>query len=188
VMRLWEQSDALFTQVEATSKGICHRDCHPNNLFPMDQATDQAFTIAIDWEFVGIDCLGHDIGTLLCSPTSRLEHTLDQAKLLVEPIFNAYLTGLAEAGWAGNEDQVRLTYVTRLGCEALRIIDVTCLGIDSPHFRTVFETFFMKSFEAICSHWAQAQSFHLAYADEALRLAKRLSTSRFHVGATVSRE
>jgi hypothetical protein len=186
LLNLWAQSDALFTQVEATAKGICHRDCHPNNLFPMGQATEQGFTIAIDWENVGIDCLGHDIGTLLCSPTSRLEHTLDQAKLLVEPIFDAYMTGLFEAGWAGNEDQVRLTYLTRLGCEAFRIIYVTSQATENPRVLALLETFLMKPFEAICTHWAQAQGFHLAYAEEALRLANRLRTRSFPAGAKFS--
>jgi hypothetical protein len=131
----WNESDALFAQVEATTKGICHLDCHPKNLFPMASSTPQAFTIAIDWASVGVGCYGIDIGHLLGSPLTWLEISLDQASRLVEPIYGAYLSGLKQAGWTGNEKQVRLAYLTRLGCEANKMTAFVLAMADDPQFR-----------------------------------------------------
>jgi hypothetical protein len=35
-------------------------------------------------------------------------------------VFNAYLADLVDTGWTGSQGQVRLTYLTRIACEAIR--------------------------------------------------------------------
>jgi hypothetical protein len=170
----WNASEALFAQVEATSKGICHLDCHPKNLFPMASSTPHAFTIAIDWASVGVGCLGIDIGHLLGSPLTWLEISLDQASRLVEPIFEAYLGGLKQAGWTGNERQVKLAYLTRLGCEANRMTAFVLALVDNPQFRAWGEQSVGHSAEEICDRWGDALPFLLSQTDRALELASEL--------------
>jgi hypothetical protein len=173
LLALWEQSDMLFGKVDATSRCVCHADCHPKNLFPMGDSTGKTFTIGIDWELVGIGCLGLDIGHLLASPIGWLELPLEQAAVLVEGIFEAYIVGLREAGWAGNEEQVRLAYLARLGCEAMRRIRVVLAMADRPEVRDMVEQFLKHPTEEILDRWAEGQRFYLDYSDKALQLAKR---------------
>jgi hypothetical protein len=171
--QLWEASDELFAAVEATPKGVCHLDCHPRNLFPMDDPVHGTFTIAIDWASVGIDCLGADIGALLASPLKWLDLSPDEAEALVAPIFAAYLRGLVDAGWSGNEDRVRLTYFTCLGSEVNRIAAIIAGVIDEPGLRARLESAAERPIDELFERWGEAQHFFLAYSEEALQLARK---------------
>jgi hypothetical protein len=173
LLKLWEQSDTLFAKIDATSRCVCHADCHPKNLFPMGDSTGQTFTIGIDWELVGIGCLGLDIGHLLASPIKWLELSLDQAAVLVDAIYEAYLQGLQEAGWVGDEDRVRLSYLTSLGCEAMRVVSIVLAMADRPEIRDMVEQFFKHPTPEILDRWADGQQFYLDCSDKALQLAQR---------------
>jgi hypothetical protein len=175
LLQLWDVSDELFRQVEQTAKGVCHLDCHPKNLFPIYDAEAGSFTVAIDWAWVGIDCLGADVGLLLASPLKWLELSLEEAAALVEPMFEAYMSGLAEAGWSGNEDRVRLTYLACLGTgEAIRITGLLSSAVTHPEFHTMVERLLMVSADEVYTRWGEAQRFFLTYHNEALRLARSL--------------
>lgn len=173
LVHLWAASDAWFAAVEATPKGMCHLDCHPRNLFPMDAPVHGTFTIAIDWASVGIDCLGADIGALLASPIKWLDLSPDEAEALVAPVFAAYLRGLVDAGWPGDEERVRLTYFTCLGSEINRIVAIIAGVVDEPGLRALIESAAERPIDEIFERWGEAQGFFLAYSDEALRLARR---------------
>jgi len=175
LLALWQSSDELFTKVEESCKCLCHRDYHPKNLFPMPDTGAGSYTIAIDWGQAGIEYLGADIGLLLGSPIKWMELSLDQAAALIEPIFDAYLDGLAEAGWSGNEDAVRLTYLTCLGTgEASRVAWLTSLMIDHPERNAGIERSLQRPIEQIFDRWVEAFRFFLAHHDRALQLARRL--------------
>jgi hypothetical protein len=175
LLQLWEEHDELLMKVEATYKGICHGDCHPKNLFPMTDTGAGTFTIAFDWTSVGIENLGCDIGMLLGSPVKWLELSLDEAAALVDPIFDAYVTGLAEAGWSGNEEQVRLTYLTCLGMgEATSIASICTWAAESSENQAILERLLMAPAEQVFERWQEALRFYLRYHNEALRLASRL--------------
>jgi hypothetical protein len=175
LLHFWEEHDELLSKVEATYKGVCHGDCHPKNLFPMADTGAGSYTIAFDWAYVGIENLGSDIGMLLGSPIRWLELSLDEAVVLVDPIFDAYVSGLAEAGWSGNEEQVRLTYLTCLGTgEVTNVTWIVALAADSAEFQALLEKLWMVPVEQIFERFAEALSFYLACHDEALRLARRL--------------
>ena len=154
--RLWQDSDKLLRKVEQTSQSLCHRDYHAKNLFPMVDTDGGSLTIAVDWAEVGIEYLGSDIGMLLGSAIKWLELSLDEAAALVEPIFDAYLRGLAEAGWSGNEDHVRLTYFTCLGMgEAIRILGIAAIVADHPDFHANFEQLMLLPVEQVFERWGK---------------------------------
>jgi hypothetical protein len=163
-----------LAQAERNSKGVCHRDCHPKNLFPMREPDGASYTIAIDWTKIGIDCLGLDIGHLIASPILWQEHTPEEAEALVEPVFAAYVTGLAEAGWAGNPEEVRFTFLTRLTCNAVNCVGVVSGVIATPPWGQTLERLVGFPIEELCARWGQGLSFYFACRDEAQRLAKQL--------------
>ena len=175
LLQLWQDSDELLRKVEETSKSLCHRDYHSKNLFPIPDTGAGSFTIALDWANVGVEYLGADIGLLLASAIKWLELSLDEAEALVEPIFDAYLVGLAEAGWSGNEEQVRLTYLTCLGMgEAIRTIGIAAIAVDHPDSHASFEQLMLRPVEQIFERWEETLRFFLTYKDRALQLARGL--------------
>ena len=177
--QLWLDGEELLTKVEATSKCLCHRDYHAKNLFPLPDTGAGRYTIAVDWAQTGIEHPGADIGLLLASATKWLEVPLEQAATLVDPIFEAYLAGLAESGWSGNEDEVQLTYLTCLGMgEAMRMINLIALGVDTPASRATVERLMLAPVEQIFEQWAHVLRFLLTQKDRAVHLARRQSRVR----------
>ena len=133
-----------------------------------------SYTIAIDWDQTGIEYLGADIGLLLGAPIKWVDLSLDQAVALIEPIFDAYLAGLAEAGWSGNEDNVRLTYLTCLSTgEASRVARLTSILIEHPESHAGMERNLQRPIEQIFDWWVEALRFFLTHHDRALQLARR---------------
>ncbi len=132
------------------------------------------YTIAVDWDQVGVEYLGAEIGLLLASATKWLELSVEQAAALVDPLFEAYLAGLAEAGWSGNEEEVQLTYLTCLGMgEAMRVTNIISMAVDNPDGRTTMERLMRQPGAQVFDQWAQVLRFFLTQSDRALRLARR---------------
>ena len=172
--QLWAQCDKLLIQAEVTTKGVCHLDCHPKNLFPMHDSNGTSYTIGIDWVKVGVANLGIDVGHLLASPMTWLEVTSEEAQTLRDPMFHAYLTGLADSGWAGNEDEVRLTYLTRLACEAIRNTALVSQAIERVEWLEVMERLIGQPIAAICARYHENLTFYLDCIDEAGQVAARI--------------
>ena len=174
LLQLWDQCDELLVQAEKTPKGICHLDCHPRNLFLNSESAKDSHTIGIDWVNVGLAPLGIDIGHLLAAPLKWLDITPEESGALRNPVFEAYLSGLADAGWSGNEDQVRLTYLTRLSCEAIRQINVVSSLIGNVEMYEAVERIVGQPMANISAHWRANLEFYFASTDEAVQLTKRM--------------
>ena len=159
---------------ETTSSGISHRDCHPKNLFPINGANGELYTVGVDWVQVGFDNYGVDAGHLLSSPTQHLDLTVDAAAELREPVFDAYVSGLRDSGWTGDADAVRVTFLARTALTAIRNLSLTTLNIESVRFRQQMENAFKISAEEVGYRWGQHIPFFLQCRDEALAVAERL--------------
>jgi hypothetical protein len=62
----------------------------------------------LDWAFVGSGAIGEDIGNLI--PDAAFDHFISSSRLveLDEAVCEAFLRGLRDAGWSGDERIVRL--------------------------------------------------------------------------------
>ena len=174
LVQFWKDCDQLLIQAETTSQGICHLDCHPKNLFPMLDSGTESYTVGIDWVKVGIANHGIDIGH-----SSVLAHDLAGTDATGgsesgDLIFHAYLSGLTDSGWSGNVDGVRLTYLTRLACEAIRHTNFAFNRTGRPEKMEIAERLVGYPFNEIVTRYREAREFYLDCRDEALRLAKRL--------------
>ena len=94
-----------------------HLDANGRNLIARDEGAVQQ-TIAIDWEFAGIAPIGEELtylvgGSLLWLFTGRR----DQMRQLASECYDAYLTGLRDAGWDGEADQVRLGFTALMAIQ-----------------------------------------------------------------------
>ncbi len=174
-LQLWQDSNELLSKAEETSPCLCHGDYKVPNLFPMLEPGQSSYTIAVDWAGVGIGHLGMDIGKLLGYSVKWLALSPDEAEALVEPIFDAYLTGLMEAGWTGNDQQLKLTYLTCLGtCEAILAVNLLAAAVEHPESHGFFEEMMRCPIEEGFERWGEALRFFLTYHDRALQLARRM--------------
>lgn len=167
----WKELDALLGLAEATPKGVCHVDCHTKNLFPMHDLQHGDHTVAVDWAKVGIDCYGMDVAHMVSSAMKWLELSPNQAEPLVDQVFDAYITGLREAGWSGSEEQIRLTYLTRFGYEAARDVSILMNVITNPQSMATVVKLWEMPIEEICDRWAEVHRFFLRCHVEAVNLA-----------------
>jgi thiamine kinase-like enzyme len=98
------QRERLYTIAEALPRVFCHLDFWPKNLFLRADGR----VVLIDWGLSGDGCVGEDIGNLV--PDTVFDHFLPAAVLpeLEDAVLHGYLSGLAEGGWRGDADIVRL--------------------------------------------------------------------------------
>jgi hypothetical protein len=174
LLRLWNESESLLARTEDAPRGICHGNCHSRNLFPMQSMAHGSITVAIDWVKVGVDAYGEDIGHLLGSAIGWNDLTIRQARSLVDPLFHAYVKGLQKAGWSGNEEQVRLTFLARLACEAYRIVNRTFLFAENAEFRSSVVEVFKLPAEVILDLSEEALHFYFDCKNQAVDLATRI--------------
>jgi hypothetical protein len=114
---------------------LSHVDSQPRNLFPIHQPTGGFETAAIDWASLGYAPLGTDASHLVGSTMTWGEIDPEHGAYLHTQILNSYIEGLKEAGWAGDENLVRLAYMT--GAVARAAANITfpvVLWIDNPGF------------------------------------------------------
>jgi hypothetical protein len=100
--RLWVMREQMLTVAEAAPRTLCHLDVWPTNLID-----DDGTTVLLDWSFVGEGGIGEDVSNLI---VDSVTDGLIDAQLLPEidaTVTDAYISGLAEAGWRGSADEVR---------------------------------------------------------------------------------
>lgn len=83
---------------------VSHLDLHPNNLF-LDA---NGATAVIDWAYVGLGCVGEDVGNLVPDSVLDFHIPVDQIGALDTQITDSYNTGLADAGASIDPADARL--------------------------------------------------------------------------------
>jgi hypothetical protein len=100
----------LSASLAALRPTLCHHDASQANLFLRGDRT-----VAIDWESIGYGPLGADIATLVVGGMRRGAVSPTRANELDVAVFASYVRGLAEGGWTGNRDTVRLGFAAAVG-------------------------------------------------------------------------
>ncbi len=104
LVRLHRGRDRLLTWMEELPRTVCHLDVWPNNLI----GRPDGGIVFLDWAFVGDGALGEDVGNLVPDAVFDLLFPHDVLDDLDARLTRAYLAGLREAGWRGDERLVRL--------------------------------------------------------------------------------
>lgn len=130
--RLNQELPRFLAMLDRLPQTLCHRDCWVTNLLC---STDSEQITLIDWQLVGIGPAGEDLTQLVWG---MLEVG---SSLAVEDaeraLFAAYVSGLRESGWQGDETDVRFAYATAFALRAgyltiWHLNDVLPLKIESP--------------------------------------------------------
>lgn len=99
--RLWPERGTVLDRLEARPSTLCHLDAFRKNLF--DRAGE---TVAIDWSYIGNAPIGIEVGHLVMGSVAFAEHGHDTHALAAASL-DAYVAGLRDSGWNGDEDAVR---------------------------------------------------------------------------------
>ena len=172
LQRCWRERGSFLATLDRLPRTLCHGDAFPANIFLTRTATEHESLVAVDWSEVGIGPVGEEIATLvlISSPFDTYSFPPDE---LDGPVFAAYVRGLNDAGWQGDERLVRLGYVgaatTR---KALLDPAIFFLQIAGGSLTSAGERRGMASVKRLLEHEATAFSFALDRADEARELMR----------------
>jgi hypothetical protein len=103
MVRLRHDREWFLQVMESLPRAFCHLDMWPANV-----RADGSGTALFDWAFAGDGALGEDLGNYL--PDSVFDLFVPAARLPEYAVaaYDAYLHGLRESGWTGDERCVRL--------------------------------------------------------------------------------
>jgi hypothetical protein len=105
--RLLAHRDYLLGIMERLPRTRCHLDLWVSNQI---RRPDGRFAL-LDWAFAGDGAVGEDIGNHVPDAVSDLFWPAERIGELDAACFGAYLSGLRQAGWHGDADEVRLGMV-----------------------------------------------------------------------------
>jgi hypothetical protein len=110
-LKLRQAVESAKSAVEVGPRTLVHGDCHPRNLFISPDGAGQRELVAFDWASIGTDHVASDIGTLIGGGLSWHEDEFHMIVTSEQQYFQAFLDGLAFAGWKGERDAARLGYL-----------------------------------------------------------------------------
>ncbi len=106
-VRLLAHRDQLLDVVEHLPRTRSHLDVWASN----EVRRPDGEVVLLDWAFVGDGALGEDLGNHVPDGVFDLFWPAERLPELDDACFDAYLAGLRDAGWRGDERQVRLGVV-----------------------------------------------------------------------------
>jgi aminoglycoside/choline kinase family phosphotransferase len=167
---LWGQREDFLAALDRLPQTLCHRDVFPANLLTRRRGDGQKETVALDWAFVGIGPVGEDLPSLIALSAPPEMRGIGPAELQ-KPVFEAYVQGLHEAGWAGDARLVRLGYAASAALRyACLTAGVVLLHALDDGLRAAMEERRGEPIERVLETEAEVFSFCLDLADEARRL------------------
>jgi hypothetical protein len=182
---LMDDAEELLSVLEDLPVTLVHHDAQWRNLFQLkgtDPARPHARTVAVDWAFLGLAPLGADLGHMV---GCNIEHwAVDDARQHDVAATTAYLQGLQDFGWRGDERAVRFA---RAITAAVQMVPLFGAEVSWLHGEPV-ETWAAElaewpqelatkqelSVEATMAGWATQFGYLLDLGDEARRLATAL--------------
>jgi hypothetical protein len=170
---LHDEQPVFLHALSQLPQTLCHRDPTPRNVIVRPGKTGVSETVALDWAMVGIAPLGRNLGSLV--PAGAHSRDIDPAQLrAVDAVaFPAYVEGLRESGWAGDEAVARFGYCA---CAALRygLLVLGVAALDDNRRDGLVRSFGMP-IEELLDLFAEEQRFLMDLIDEARSLLPAVS-------------
>jgi len=118
IQRLWAERATLLAALAQLPHTLCHRDAGPRNLMSRTRIDGSEETVALDWGMAGHGLLGEEIVPLFNATLTFVAIPIEQIAELARLIFTGYIAGLRDAGWQGDERQVRFGFTALAALKA----------------------------------------------------------------------
>jgi hypothetical protein len=164
--RLASARERLLRVMERLPRATCHLDVWPPNVVRRPSGE----VVLLDWGFCGDGALGEDLGNLVPDGVFDLFWPAHLLGDLAEETYTAYVAGLRECGWEGDESLVRL------GMTASAVKYTWLLPATLVHARDATHQAYFREVDGRELFAARGAAFAMLvdWADEALRIADRL--------------
>jgi hypothetical protein len=160
----------LFDRMDRLPQTFSHLDAWRSNLIGAG-ADKQERTIAIDWSSVGSAPAGQEIAILVGGSHMWLDAEPDKLARMSEQVFTAYVDGLREAGWRGNERDVRFAYAASTALYLAPVVAFWVARIGDPERRGWVERKCGRPAEEVIRCWAALLDHAIDRAAEAQSIA-----------------
>jgi hypothetical protein len=173
---LWAERETFLRILDRLPQTMCHHDAFRRNLFARRRADGEEQTVAIDWAFAGIGAVGGELTPLVQGSLGFFEVRDCAPRELTEAALAAYVTGLREAGWDGDERLVRLGFLAT----AALLYTVGTAGLtmsmiaDATEYPAYEHAMGLPMAEAVAA-WVEQSTFKFELVEEARRLLTQLT-------------
>lgn len=106
--------ERIVRQLHDRPNTLAHLDAFRKNLFDRAGTRGEPQTAAIDWSYLGWAPIGSEVGHLVIGSVAFADHRQD-IRALTGACLDAYVAGLRDGGWSGDEAQVRSGYALSAG-------------------------------------------------------------------------
>ena len=181
VRRLFGDAEDLLAVLDSLPRTLAHHDTQASNFFLRDPSDDRTRTVAIDWGFLGLAPVGHDLGCHLWSNVCTWSVDPREAADLDRSSTPAYLEGLSDFGWHGDERAVLFARAAAAALATTTMLTTWVSGLcdQTPHYLSDSTWPAARAeeqqlpVETVMESWAVGFEYALDLGDE----ARRLSTS-----------
>jgi hypothetical protein len=98
-------TNQIFDRARSATHGLAFGDSHARNMFPSESQT-----VGIDWAALGNDPVGVDIGVLIGLGMTFGVKEAQMVASAERDIYDSYASGLRDADWDGDMDQLRIGF------------------------------------------------------------------------------
>jgi len=165
----------LCDRLEALPQTLSHLDAWRANLIAARSPSGDERTVAVDWSFLGTAPAGQEVAILVGGSHIWLDAEPDELALLSARAFAAYVEGLREAGWRGDERRVRFAYAASA---ALYLAPVVVWLARAAAQREWLERKCGRPIDEVVRGWVILLDHALDLADEAYALVAQLDFGR----------
>ncbi|MCR8657363.1 phosphotransferase [Paenibacillus endoradicis] len=96
--------------LEKLPRVLAHQDMSQMNMFIVENRQLEDELVLIDWQFMSISGVGEDLAKMFGVNMSQGIIPTEKYNIFQENLYEAYINGLHDMGWQGNEQQARYGY------------------------------------------------------------------------------
>jgi hypothetical protein len=169
--RLHDAVPDLFDRLERLPQTLSHLDAWRANLIGSRLPDGRERTVAIDWSFIGTAPAGQELAITVGGSHVWLDADPEALTVLSDRAFSAYMAGMRDAGWRGDERTVRFAYAASAALYAAPLLPLWLGRIADPTRRGWIERKCRRPAAEVVRGWALLLDHMLDLADEANQLA-----------------
>jgi hypothetical protein len=168
---LYSQVGPLFDRLDRLPQTFSHLDAWRSNLIAARGPNREERTVAIDWSYVGMAPAGQEIAILVGGSHIWLDAEPDELASMSKRAFAAYVDGLRDVGWLGDERDVRFAYDASSALYLAPVVPFWLGRIADPARREWVERKCGRAAEEVVRGWVVLLDHALARAEEAYAIA-----------------